>query len=87
MELLRPSSLAEPDGRTVIHGGTEVVPLLRGRDPQAERLVDIRGVVPRGVDGNMIGAGTTLAELEARPRSRTRSARPARSRRRRSCAT
>ena len=65
MELLRPSSLAELDGGLAIHGGTEVVPLLRDGILQAERLVDIRGVVPRGVDGNVIGAGTTLAELEA----------------------
>jgi xanthine dehydrogenase YagS FAD-binding subunit len=31
----------------------------------AETLVDVRGVVPRGVHGGVIGAGTTLAELEA----------------------
>jgi xanthine dehydrogenase YagS FAD-binding subunit len=29
--------------------------------------VDIRGVVPRGIDGTRIGAGTTLAELETAP--------------------
>ena len=29
MELLRPSSLDEVDGGLPIHGGTEVVPLLR----------------------------------------------------------
>ena len=29
--------------------------------------VDVRGVVPRGVHGTTIGAGTTLAELEADP--------------------
>ena len=33
----------------------------------AERLVDVSGAVPRGVDGRTIGAGTTLAELEADP--------------------
>ena len=65
MELLQPSSLAEIDGGLAIHGGTEVVPLLRDGILEADRLVDIRGVVPRGVDGNTIGAGTTLAELEA----------------------
>ena len=65
MELLRPSSLAELDGGLAIHGGTEVVPLLRDGILEADRLVDIRGIVPRGIDGNVIGAGTTLAELEA----------------------
>ncbi|MEP6813092.1 MAG: FAD binding domain-containing protein [Actinomycetota bacterium] len=65
MELLQPSSLAEIDGGLAIHGGTEVVPLLRDGILETDRLVDIRGVVPRGVDGNTIGAGTTLAELEA----------------------
>jgi xanthine dehydrogenase YagS FAD-binding subunit len=34
---------------------------------QAERLVDVRGVVPRGIQGATIGAGTTLAELEVEP--------------------
>jgi xanthine dehydrogenase YagS FAD-binding subunit len=48
-----------------MHGGTEVVPLLRDGILEADRLLDIRDVVPRGVDGNTIGAGTTLAELEA----------------------
>jgi xanthine dehydrogenase YagS FAD-binding subunit len=65
VELLRPSSLAELDGGLAIHGGTEVVPLLRDGILEADRLVDIRGIVPRGIDGNVIGAGTTLAELEA----------------------
>jgi xanthine dehydrogenase YagS FAD-binding subunit len=41
------------------------VPLLRDGILEADRLVDIRGIVPRGIDGNVIGAGTTLAELEA----------------------
>jgi xanthine dehydrogenase YagS FAD-binding subunit len=67
VELLRPSSIAEipPSNRLLLAGGTEVVPLLRDGILEAERLVDIRGVVPRGIDGNVIGAGTTLAELEA----------------------
>ena len=64
MELLRPSSLDEVDGGLPIHGGTEVVPLLRDGILTTDRLVDIRGVIPRGVDGRVIGAGTTLAELE-----------------------
>jgi xanthine dehydrogenase YagS FAD-binding subunit len=48
-----------------MHGGTEVVPLLRDGILRTEKLIDIRGVVPRGVEGSRIGAGTTLAELEA----------------------
>ena len=67
MELLRPSDVAELDGGTFIHGGTEVVPLLQEGLLQAERLVDVRGVVPRGIHGATIGAGTTLAELEVEP--------------------
>jgi xanthine dehydrogenase YagS FAD-binding subunit len=50
-----------------LHGGTELVPLLRSGIVQAETLVDIRGVVPRGIDGSTIGAGATLAELECDP--------------------
>jgi len=65
MRLLRPSSLAELDGGLFVHGGTEVVPLLRDGILEAETLVDVRGVVPSGIAGNRIGAGTTLAELEA----------------------
>jgi len=67
VELLRPSSVEELDGGLLVHGGTEVVPLLREGLLEAERLVDVRGVVPRGVDGGVIGAGTTLAELEVEP--------------------
>ena len=68
MELLRPSDLAELDGGLFLHGGTEVVPLLNDGLLSAETLVDVRGVVPRGVDGAVIGAGTTLGELEVEPR-------------------
>jgi xanthine dehydrogenase YagS FAD-binding subunit len=67
VELLRPSSLDSLDGGLFVHGGTEVVPLLRDGLLRADTLVDVRGVVPRGVDGNRIGAGTTLAELEVDP--------------------
>ena len=63
MELRQASSL-ELDGGTPLHGGTELVPLLRSGILHAETLVDVRGVVPRGIDGAVIGAGTTLAELE-----------------------
>ena len=67
MELLRPSSPAElPDAsnRLLLAGGTEVVPLMRSGLVQAETLVDVRALVPRGIDGGRIGGGTTLAELE-----------------------
>ena len=68
MELLRPSSVEELDGGGVLlHGGTEVVPLLREGLIDAERLVDVREVVPRGIRNRVIGAGTTLAELETEP--------------------
>ena len=68
VELLRPSSLDQiPSGSLLLAGGTEVVPLLRDGILTADRLVDIRGIVPRGVNGNRIGAGTTLAELEGDP--------------------
>ena len=64
MELRQASSVDDADGGTPVHGGTEVVPLLRAGILQSDVLVDVRKVVPRGVDGTRIGAGTTLAELE-----------------------
>jgi xanthine dehydrogenase YagS FAD-binding subunit len=67
VELLRPSSVEELDGGVFLHGGSEVVPLLREGLLQAERLVDVRDVVPRGIHEGTIGAGTTLAELEVEP--------------------
>jgi xanthine dehydrogenase YagS FAD-binding subunit len=67
VELLRPSSLAEVDGGVYLHGGTEVVPLVREGILDGSRLVDIRAVVPRGVRDGVVGAGTTLAELEVDP--------------------
>jgi len=65
VELLRPSSLAEAGEGLFLHGGTEVVPLLRDGILRADRLVDVRGIVPAGVRGSVIGAGTSLAELES----------------------
>jgi xanthine dehydrogenase YagS FAD-binding subunit len=65
VELRQASSVADLDGGTPLHGGTEVVPLLRAGILDPDVLVDIRKVVPRGIDGTRIGAGTTLAELEA----------------------
>ena len=67
MELVKAGSLGDLDGGLAMHGGTEVVPLLRDGILQTERLVDIRSVIPRGVQGNRVGAGTTLAELEVDP--------------------
>ena len=70
MELLRPSSADEAaaalgNGSVVLAGGTELVPLLREGLVRADTLVQVGDAVPRGIDGTRIGAGTTLAELEA----------------------
>jgi xanthine dehydrogenase YagS FAD-binding subunit len=70
LELHRPETVEEAvaalgDGSVALAGGTEVVPLLRDGILQADRLVQVAGVVPSGVSGRTIGAGTTLAELEA----------------------
>jgi xanthine dehydrogenase YagS FAD-binding subunit len=67
VELQRPLSVDEPRGGLPIAGGTEVVPLLRSGILRAETLVDVRAVVPRGIDGRTIGGGATLAELEVDP--------------------
>jgi xanthine dehydrogenase YagS FAD-binding subunit len=69
VELLQPSSLDEPipSNSLLLSGGTEVVPLLKEGLLEAETLVDVREIVPRGIDGTRIGAGTTLGELEADP--------------------
>jgi xanthine dehydrogenase YagS FAD-binding subunit len=69
LELLRPESTEDAvaalgNGSVALAGGTELVPLLRDGIVTANRLVDVRGVVPRGSDGTRIGAGTTLADLE-----------------------
>jgi xanthine dehydrogenase YagS FAD-binding subunit len=70
------------NGSVALAGGTELVPLLRDGLVKAETLVHIAGAVPRGIEkrearrgqaqvsplaGVVIGAGTTLAELEADP--------------------
>lgn len=68
MELRRASSLDEAaGGATLLAGGTELVPMLRAGLVRSDELLDIRGVVPCGVDGTRIGAGTTLGELECDP--------------------
>jgi xanthine dehydrogenase YagS FAD-binding subunit len=69
VELLRPSSAEEAtralgNGSRALAGGTELVPLMRDGLVRADTLVHISDVVPRGVAGTRIGAGTTLAELE-----------------------
>src|SRR4249920_2237798 len=72
LKLLRPESVegaaaALGNGSVALAGGTELVPLLRDRLIEADTLVELRGVLPRGVHdgGTRIGACTTLAELEA----------------------
>jgi xanthine dehydrogenase YagS FAD-binding subunit len=72
LELSRPSSVHEAvaalgNGARALAGGTELVPLMRDGIVAAERVVEIRDVVPRGVEGTRIGAGTTLGELEVDP--------------------
>jgi xanthine dehydrogenase YagS FAD-binding subunit len=64
---LRQASSTDTDGATPLHGGTELIALLRAGIVQTDELVDIRAVVPRGIDGTRIGAGATLAELECDP--------------------
>jgi xanthine dehydrogenase YagS FAD-binding subunit len=68
VKLRRASSVAELDPASkslLLAGGTEVVPLLRAGILEADELIDVRGVVPRGIEGTTIGAGTTLAEIES----------------------
>jgi len=72
VELLQPSSADEAaaalgNGNVALAGGTELVPLLRDGRVHADGLVQLAAAVPRGIDGTRIGAGTTLAELEADP--------------------
>jgi xanthine dehydrogenase YagS FAD-binding subunit len=72
LELRRPDSVeaaaaALGNGSVALAGGTEVVPLLRDGIVHADTLVEVRDVIPRGIDGTRIGAGTTLAELEVEP--------------------
>jgi len=74
LRLLRPESVEDAagalgKGSVALAGGTELVPLLRDRLVEVDTLVELRGVLPRGVQegGTRIGAGATLAELEADP--------------------
>jgi xanthine dehydrogenase YagS FAD-binding subunit len=72
LQLLQPESAAEAaaqlgNGSVALAGGTELVPLLQDGLVHADTLVQLRDVVPRGIDGTRIGGGTTLAELEVDP--------------------
>lgn len=64
ISLSRPASLDEAHG-IPLAGGTDLVPLLRDGLVAEEEVADIRALLPRGVEGDVVGAGTTLAELEA----------------------
>ena len=67
------------NGSVALAGGTEVVPLMRDGLIRVDTLVHVGTAVPRGVNvrrgqaeasplaGVVIGAGTTLAELEVDP--------------------
>jgi xanthine dehydrogenase YagS FAD-binding subunit len=68
LRLVRLESLDDLEaspGAVLIAGGTEVVPQLRDGLLDADTLIDISGVLPTGIAGTRIGAGTTLAEIEA----------------------
>jgi xanthine dehydrogenase YagS FAD-binding subunit len=83
LELLRPESADEAaralgNGTKAIAGGTDLVPLIRDGIVTAQTLVDVNGVVPRGIHMGTptststspsvtVGAATTLAELEVDP--------------------
>lgn len=72
MQLQRPESAeaataALGNSSVALAGGTELVPLIRDGLVSADTLIAIGDVVPRGIDGTRIGAGTTLAELEVEP--------------------
>jgi len=72
VELVRPESVSDAvgslgNGAVALGGGTDLVPLLRDRIVTADTLVELRRAVPKGVQGTIIGAGTTLGELEVDP--------------------
>jgi xanthine dehydrogenase YagS FAD-binding subunit len=72
LQLVRPESpeaaaAALGNGTKALAGGTDLVPLLRDGIVEAETLVHISSVLPRGISGTKIGAGATLAELEVDP--------------------
>ncbi|MEX0816207.1 MAG: FAD binding domain-containing protein [Gaiellales bacterium] len=63
LSLRRPASLDDFEGRPLA-GGTDLVTLIRDGLVEAGTVSDVRALLPRGLDGTRIGAGTTLAELE-----------------------
>jgi xanthine dehydrogenase YagS FAD-binding subunit len=70
LQLVRPDSpgaakAALGNGSKALAGGTDLVPLLRDGLVRADTLVHVGDVVPRGISRTRIGAGTTLAEIEA----------------------
>jgi xanthine dehydrogenase YagS FAD-binding subunit len=81
MQLQRPRSVEEfvalshKPGTRALAGGTELVPLLRDGLVDAETLLEIGDVVPRGVRPEfvaqshkvVVGAATTLGDLEVDP--------------------
>jgi xanthine dehydrogenase YagS FAD-binding subunit len=76
LELVRAESAEQAarslgNGTRALAGGTELVPLIRDGIVTVETLVDVTGVVPRGIlrrtSSVAVGAGTTLAELEVDP--------------------
>jgi xanthine dehydrogenase YagS FAD-binding subunit len=72
LELLRPDSVggatsALGNSAVALAGGTEVVPLIREGILAPDTLVQITGVVPKGIRDGWIGGGTSLGELEVDP--------------------
>jgi xanthine dehydrogenase YagS FAD-binding subunit len=63
LKLHRPSDLRQVRGRPLA-GGTDLVTLVRDGLVEGEELSDVRGLLPRGIEGGRIGAATTLAEIE-----------------------
>ena len=53
------------DGAVALSGGTEVVPLLRDGILHADSLVELRHALPQTIEEGRVGAGATLARLEA----------------------
>jgi xanthine dehydrogenase YagS FAD-binding subunit len=63
-DTLEAASARLHDGARPLAGGTELVPLLRDGLVDGDELVDVRPLLPRGIENGRIGAGTTLADLE-----------------------
>ena len=72
MQLLRPDSVEAAaaelgNGSVALAGGTDLVPLLRDRIVEADTLVELRGVVPRGVAGHDDRRGDDAGRAGGRP--------------------